>query len=169
MGSNNILSVRRITRIAIFATILFVQEELLTMIPQVQLTQVLIAVFFYGFGFVDTTIIIIIHVLLDSLIMGGPNIIYTPVMILGWFLLPLILLLFRKIKNKYLIGIVVFVHAFLYSWIFAIATSYVKKIPLKIYLISDIPFEIALAINGLITTILLFKPLTNTINRQLNR
>ena len=56
------MTIFRIARIAIFAAILFVQEEALTGIPNIQLTQCLICIYFYAFGFVDSIIIVSIIV-----------------------------------------------------------------------------------------------------------
>ena len=95
------MSIKRLVRIAIFAAVLFVQEYILSFIPNVQLTQCLIAVYYYTFGLFDTIIIIIIHVFLDNLIMGSFNIIYTPAMFIGWTTLPLLLHLFRKNQNVF--------------------------------------------------------------------
>ena len=52
MGMEKNMSVKRLVRIAIFAAIMFVQEFALSFIPNIQITQCLIAVFYYSKCFV---------------------------------------------------------------------------------------------------------------------
>ena len=68
-------TVHDISLIALFAAVLFIQEELLTFIPNVQLT-IFINIVFKKVWFLKTTIITIIHVVLDNLVMGSFNVIY---------------------------------------------------------------------------------------------
>ena len=75
MEVENNMSVKRIVRIAILASILFVQEFALSFIPNIQLTQCLIAIYYYSLGLVDTLFIVTIHVFLDNLTMGSFNLI----------------------------------------------------------------------------------------------
>jgi len=160
----------RIVRIALFAAILFVQEELLTFIPNVQLTQILITVYYYSFGLVDSLIIVIIHVILDNLFMGSFSIEYTPAMFIGWASLVLILYTFDQLtnnksinKNKYVIGAIVGLHGIIYSWLFLLTSIFVFKYEFIPYLINDLLFEAILVLTGFVTTIFLLEPLTKTL------
>ena len=65
------LSAKDIAVIAILAVVLFIQEEVLTFLPNVQLTVFLIVLYTKKLGFKKTTIIILIHVILDNLVMGA--------------------------------------------------------------------------------------------------
>ena len=67
MKKNIKLSVRDLTLIAVLTTVLFVSEQLLSFIPNVQLTVFLIVLYSKRVGFVKTSIVTIIHVLLDNL------------------------------------------------------------------------------------------------------
>ena len=162
------MSVKRIARIALFAAILFVQEFALSFIPNVQFTQVLIAVYYYSFGLVDTIIITTIHVILDNLSMGSFSFIYTPAMYIGWLLLPIILHLFKKIKNRLVISSLVGLHGLLYSLIFIVIDIILMEISFWPYFVSSLPFTIILIINGFITTLLLKDKLVDLLNMQKN-
>ena len=141
------------------ATILFVQEEALTGIPNIQLTIFLILLYSKKLGWYKTSIIVCIHVLLDNLVMGSFNLLYTPAMFIGWMFIPTFITLFcKKVENPFLLGLVGALSGFVYSWIFIIPRVFIYKINVLAYLISDIPFEITLALCGCITTWILYKP-----------
>lgn len=166
MGVENYMSVKRLVRIAIFAAIMFVQEFALSFIPNVQLTQCLIAVFYYSLGLVDTLIIIVIHVFLDNLAMGSFNLIYTPAMLIGWLCLPIVLHMFRKNQNRFFSATIVGLHGIVYSLWFALANVLMLEVPFLTYFIADIPFEVILVVNGFITTLLLKDKLVEIIQKQ---
>ena len=74
------------------------------------------------FGFIKTTIIIFIHVLLDNLIMGSMNIYSIPFMFIGWFIIPLTLnTIFKKVESHISLAILGFIFSFIYCWIFIIS------------------------------------------------
>lgn len=157
------LTTKRIAIIAIFSAILTAQEEVLTILPNIQFTQCLIAIYYFSFGLWDTLIIVLIHVLLDNLIMGSLSLMYTPAMLFGWITLPLILHLFRRIKNRWVIATIVGLHGLIYSWCFVFVSVVLYKVEFLPYLIADIPFEIILVICGFVTTFLLLEPLTKVL------
>ena len=159
------MSVQRLVRIAIFAAIIFVQEFVLSFIPNVQLTQCLITVFYYSLGLVDTLIIIVIHVFLDNLTMGSFNLIYTPAMLIGWISLPLILHLFKRNQNRFFSATIVALHSIIYCMLFALANALILEVPFLTYFIADIPFEVILIVNGFITTLVFKDKLVHLLNR----
>lgn len=163
------MSVKRLVRIAILAAVLFVQEFALSFIPNVQLTQCLIAVYYYAFGLLDTIIIITIHVFLDNLTMGSFNLIYTPAMYIGWITLPLILHLFRKNQNRFFSATLVGLHSIFYSFCFVLSNVLVAEVPFLPYFISDIPFEIILIVNGFLTTLLLKDKLVELLKKYTHK
>ena len=71
------LATKDITLIALLTTLLFVQEQALVFIPNVQLTVFLIVFYSKKLGFLRTSLIVAIHVVLDNLVMGSFNLIYT--------------------------------------------------------------------------------------------
>ena len=157
------LTTKRIVLIAVFAAILTAQEEALVILPNIQFTQCLIAIYYYSFGLVDTLIIVLIHTLLDNLIMGSFSLMYTPAMLAGWMSLPLILHLFRKTRNRWIIASIVGLHGLIYSWSFLFVSVVLYKVEFLPYFIADIPFEIILVICGFATTFLLLEPLTKVL------
>lgn len=163
--ARNKLVIKRICVIAIFASILFIQEELLSFIPNVSFTPLLIAIFFFTFGAKDTFIIVTIHVLLDNIVMGSINIVYTPAMFIGWYTLVFLLFLIRNVTNKWIISLVVGLHGFIYCGCFLIASVLFYKIPFDIYLASDIPFTLILVLSSFVTTLLLFNPLVKVLKK----
>lgn len=152
-------SVYDIAIIAVLSAIIFVQEEALTFIPNVQLTVFLLILYSKKLGLRKTTIILLIHVILDNLYMNSFNIYFTPAMFLGWFMIPLITsTLLKKIESSALLALFGALFAFIYCWIMMIPTAYLFKMDMLAYFISDIPFEIILAVSSFVTTILLYKP-----------
>ena len=70
-GNRLIKSTKDITIIAVMTTILFVQEQLLASLPGIQLTVFLIVLFSKKLGLAKTSIIIVLHVLLDNFYMSS--------------------------------------------------------------------------------------------------
>ena len=94
-------SIKDIVLIAACISIVFVQEQILSFLPNIQLTVLLLVLFSKKLGFIKTTIIVFIHSLLDCLITGSLNLYYFPFMILGWLSIPLICCtLFKKINSS---------------------------------------------------------------------
>lgn len=151
-----------------FAAILFVQEELLTFIPNIQLTVFLIVLYSKKLGFVRTTFIIVIHVLLDNLVMGSLNPFYTPTMLVGWMLIPiLVCTLCRKTNTPWILAIIGVLCSFLYSWSFILPNYIMYDINPWMYLASDIVFEGILAGCSFITILLLYKPCSKLFDRMM--
>ena len=156
------LTVKDMALIAMFASILFIQEEALTFIPNVQLTVFLLVLYSKRLGFIRTAIIIIIHVILDNLVMGSFSVIWTPAMLIGWLLIPIVICtIFRKTENFIILAIAGAILSFTYCWCFVLPNYLVMHIdPLK-YLASDIVFECILAASSFISILCLYIPVKN--------
>lgn len=165
VGKTKSMSAKRIARVAIASSILFVQEELLTFIPNVQLSQFLITFYTFTFGLCDTFLIVSIHVILDNIALGSMSLLYTPAMWIGWLLLPTMLSLVKKVDKLWLTVIVVGIHAFLYSWCFAFVSIVLYHIPAEVYMVNDIVFEIILSINGMVTVGIGLNPLRKIVKK----
>lgn len=158
--------IKKITIIAVFSAILFVQEEALTFIPNVQLTVFLLILYGKVFGFKDTVIIICIHTLLDNIVMGSLSILYFPFMLIGWLLIPItVCSLLKKCNNNFILAGFSIIFSFVYCWIFMIPNIIFYSIDIKAYLISDILWEIVLAISSFLTTLWLYKPCASVLNK----
>lgn len=163
------ITAKDIAYIAMFAAILFVQEQILTFLPNIQLSVFLIVLYSKKLGFVRTTFIIIIHVLLDNLVMGSFNPFYTPTMFIGWMFIPLLVCtMCKKIESPIILAIVGVMCSFLYSWTFILPNYIMYSINPWIYFVSDIVFEIILATCSFITIFLLYKPCAKLFDRMMS-
>ena len=164
-GHKLLTSVKDITLISIMTTILFVQEQLLANIPGVQLTVFLIVLYSKKFGLVKTSLIVILHVLLDNFVMSSFSLMYTPVMLVGWLIIPLTLCtIFKKIESPILLGILGLLYSFIYCWLFIIPNYIFFNINPIAYLLSDFIFEIILAVCSFVSIFLLYKPSSQLID-----
>lgn len=161
-------STRDITLIALLTTLLFVQEQALIFIPNVQLTVFLILLYSKKLGFIRTSLIVFIHVLLDNLVMGSFNLLYTPFMFVGWILIPLLMCtFFKKIESNIALAFLGILFSFLYSWAFIIPNCIVLSVDIFTYLTADIVFEIILALSSFLSILLLYNPLSKVLDRIL--
>lgn len=153
------LRVKDITIIAILTAVLFIQEQLLTFLPNVQLTLFLIVLYSKTLGIKKTIIIVIIHTFLDNLIMGF-NLLYFPFMLCGWLIIPTTLAtIFKKVNSPIILAFLGIGYALVYSWVFLIAHVLITEVEFWAYLIADIYFEIILAASSFITILWLYEPL----------
>ncbi len=164
-------SVRSIALVAMLLAILVIQEQLLIFLPNVQLTVILIIVYAQFLSDKELYPLVIGYVLLDNLLMGSLNLLYTPAMFFSWLLLAFVS---KRIKNKpdYAKFILAVVFAFVYGWSFIPATALLQNFTrwgqIFTYLKFDLPFEITMAVNNIITFLALYIPLT-TLFKQLYR
>ncbi len=164
-------TLKRMIFIAMAATILFVQEQLLTMLPNVQLTVLLLVLFSSVLTFRETMTVIFVHVILDSLFMGAFYPFYMVPMFIGWSLVPIAYhTVLRRTNNELKLAAFGFVHGFLYGWTFIpfvmIQTGIYQFWP---YLMADLLFEIIMGVSSFITILWLFKPLYRIVSRELNK
>ena len=158
-GNRLIKSTKDITIIAVMTTILFVQEQLLASLPGIQLTVFLIILFSKKLGLAKSSIIIILHVLLDNFYMSSFSLMYTPTMLIGWLIIPLSLCtIFKKVESPILLALLGVLYSFIYCWIYIIPSYFLISISPTAYLISDIAFEITLAVISFVSILFLYKP-----------
>ena len=150
---------KEIVLIGLLTAILYTQEQLLTFLPNVQLTVFFIILYSKVLGLNKTILIIFIHVLLDNFFMGSFNLIYVPFMFIGWSLIPILLnSIFSKVNDSTHLACLSILFSLLYSWIYIIPNSIYYNLDPFVYFISDIPFEIILCISSFITTLWLYEP-----------
>ncbi len=159
MESKLKMTVRDMALIAMFATILFVQEEALTFLPNIQLTVFLLVLYSKRLGFIKTSIIIVIHVILDNLVMGSFSLFFTPAMFVGWMLIPIVICtIFRKIDNFIVLAFAGAFLSFTYCWCFVVPNYYLMHIKPIRYLQSDFAFECILAASSFVSILCLYIP-----------
>ena len=163
------LTIKEITFLAGLTAILFVQEQFFTFLPNVQLTVLLLVVYSKTLGMGKTIIILMCHIILDSLAYGGFTLMYTPFMFLGWLFIPVLLgTVFKRVESEIKLALISVLFSLLYSWIFIIPSVLIFKMPFWAYLIADIPFEIILAVSSFTTVLLLYKPIKKIIMKFRN-
>lgn len=161
------ITIKELCILSLMTVLLFVQEEVLTFIPNIQLTFLLIALYTCVFGIKYTTFIIIIHVLLDNMIMGSMTPIVIIPMLLGYLITSLLVYLVRN-KNVYIKTTIVVIGSIIYCYLFLVANSLFLDINIYAYWISDIPFEILLVLSNIFTMVYLYKPLEKIIVKYWN-
>ncbi|MFH0993007.1 MAG: hypothetical protein V1761_01515 [bacterium] len=157
-------TVRDITIAAMLLTVLFVQEELLTFLPNIQLTVLFIAV--YAAVLPPTLLfpIVIGHVILDNLYMGSFSPLYTPAMLAAWLTWAAVAFSLRKSPGWQKVvaaGIFGFVYGLFYALAFAMQFGFQLFWP---YLVSDLWFDVMMAVSGLVSIAILFQPLRSLLD-----
>lgn len=157
--------IKDIVLISTLTAILFVQQIALSFIPNVQLTTLLILVYTKVIGFKKTSIIIMLHVLIFNILSPfGPSLIVEiPFMIIAWIIFSLVSKLLRE--NVYVLATFGFLFGFIYGFILIIPAVLIMDSPFLPYLISDIPFEILMALANFITIIWLYDRMKSTLDK----
>ena len=164
-GNRVIKSTKDIAIIAVMTTILFVQEQLLSSLPGIQLSVFLIVLYSKKFGLTKTSLIIFLHVILDNFYISSFSLMYTPTMLIGWMIIPLSLCtIFKKIWSSFLLGLLGILYAFIYSWLFIIPNYLIAHLDPIAYLASDIIFEIILAICSFVSILFLYRPCSKVLD-----
>ena len=68
--------------ISLLSSILILQEQLLSFIPNVQLTFFLIVLYSKKLGIVKSSLIILIYVIIDNLLSGSLSLLFMPFMLI---------------------------------------------------------------------------------------
>jgi len=165
------MSIQKMLMIAAAVTIIFVQEQILLIAPNVQFTVLLIILFSTIFTFKESTVMIVVYVILDSLYMGALNPFYMTPMLIAWMIIPMMYhTVLRRTNNEYILAVFALFFGFVYGWVF---------IPFRMiqygvniawpYLLADIPFEIIMAIVGFGTVLVGFKPLKKVLDQIITK
>ena len=160
------MNIRDITLIAALTAIIFVQEELLTIIPNVQLTVFLLVLYSKKVGFKKTSIIILIHTLLDNLVMGSFNMFYIVFMFIGWMIIPLTLCsIFKNVESNYSLAFLGILFSFCYCFVYIVPNVVIADVKFLDYLYADIIFEVILAMSSFISILLLYNPISKFLDK----
>lgn len=155
--------------IAIFTAIIFVVEQALSMIPNVQLTVFFLVLYTRLLGSKKTLFIVVVHTLLDNMYMG--TLIWHLVipMMIGWSLIPILLgTVFKKADSILALTLFAFGFGFLYGIVFIPFQAYVWGYDMWLYFIYDLPFEFAMAISGALSVAILYQPVYFYMNQELS-
>lgn len=154
------MDTKRIIMIAILTTMMLVLEQALVIIPNVQLTTLLIVLFSMHFSFKESISMIMVYVILDSLWMGAFNLYYMLPMMMGWSFIPIMIhYVFKKPINVYYLSFFGMVMGFVYGWTFMPFNMALTGIDFKAYILADLPFQIIMAVSNYLTILWLYQPL----------
>ena len=160
--------IKDITLIAIFSVILFVQEEILNFMPNVNLTIFLIVLYSKTLGIKRTILIIFIYCLLDNFVMNSFNVYFTPCIFATLILIPIFInTIFKNTNGKLKLSFLGAIFSLIYCWSFMVPSVLIYKMDFLSYIIADIPFEILLAMSSFISILLLYNSCSKVINNLL--
>lgn len=156
-----------ITLIALLTVILFLQEQILSFIPNVQLTVFFFVLYSKKLDFVKTILIGIIYVILDNII-GGFNLLFLPFMLLGWLIIPMLInTIFKKVESNIYLALLGILFSLIYSWINIIPGCIMFNMDFITYLKGDLIWEITLASSSFLTILLLYNPCSKLFDRYI--
>ena len=159
------MKVKDVALLGILTAILYLVDQVLSFVPFLQLSMLLIILFSRKMGALKTSIIVIIYVILEY-IGAGFNLLFFIFSVIGWLFVPLLTnFLFRKTKSVISIALQGVLFSFLYSWIHIIPSCIIIESSIIDYLSMDVFFEISLAISSFVSILLLYKPLEKVIDR----
>lgn len=165
--SINPIKVKDIAIMVMLAALLFVQEEALTLIPNIQFTFLLIMLYGAVLGPKKASLIVLVHVLLDNLFMSS----FIPTVMLPMLIgheITMLIGYFLKNKNTIILSIGITISSIIYAFLFFITTIFVYDIDPLTYLIADIPFDIILIACNILCVILIYSPLYKILNENIN-
>jgi energy-coupling factor transport system substrate-specific component len=159
------MSIRRIVILATMITIVVTLEQLLSMLPNIQLTIVLLMVFISVLNFPESLILVLVYTILDN-VLGGFSIYFIP-MLFAWSLFAIVVYFIRG-KHRDLV---------IFSAIFPVIFSVALGVPAIIiqsmnpvgYFIADIPFTVIFIVNNIITVVWLYPVLQKTLVKAIGR
>lgn len=154
------LSIKDITLIAALSSFLFIQELVLSFLPNIQLTMLLIFLFSKKLGCFKTIFINLVYVLLDNIFNGSFNLLFVVFMFIGWSIVPILLnTIFNKVNNNILLSLLGILFSFLYSWVLIIPGCIVFNTDIISYLKMDITWEVVMATSSFLTILFIYEPL----------
>ena len=162
------MTIKKLCYLVVLTTIIFVQEELLTVIPSVQLTFFLMMIYGATLGIGYASIIMVAHVLLDNLYMSSFTIMTIGPMLIGYEITIIIGYLLRG-KNEFLNGTFNALCALIYSALFIPVNIFVYDVSPTAYIIADIPFVLVMMSCNFLCSIFLYNPIYNLIFNEFNK
>jgi hypothetical protein len=158
-----------IVLIALLASVLFVQEQLLAFLPNIQFTFLLIILYSKKMGLNKSALIVVIHVLLDSMFNSSFGVLYTLPMFLGYILIPITMnTVFKKVESHIMLAFLSIFFAVFYSLIFMINFVFILQVDSVAYLVADSIFQVLLASSSFLTILILYRPLSILFDEHIN-
>ncbi|MGM9912041.1 hypothetical protein [Floccifex sp.] len=162
------MNTRKLVILAFLSAILTVQEEVLSFLPNIQLTFFLLVLYAKKLNFSDTLFVITLHVLFDNLFVGSFNLVYTPIMWIGYSFIPILSnTIFKIINTPFKLAITGVLYSLLYCWTFVLGSVFIMNVPFMSYFIADLPFELILSICTFLSILWLYEPCAKLFDRLL--
>lgn len=159
---------RQMVYYALFTAIIFVQEQLFSFLPNIQLTIFLFVLYAKVLGCLPTLGIAIIHVGLDCIINGSIAPFVVIPMAVGYVCIPILIHFFLKNTNKPLfLALYGVFSAILYSLCFTITNALCLDISIQSYILADIPFVLLLCASSFLSILWLYAPCYQLLQRLL--
>lgn len=154
------MKLRKMTLMAALTSILLVQEQVLTFIPNVQFSTLLIILFVSHFTYKESLVMLFVYVVLDSLWMGALNPFIMIPMYLGWALIPTFYhTLLRKTNNPTILAWFGLMMGSLYGLVFLPFAVIQTGVSAQVYLLADLPFQLIMGVSNFVTIYWLYEPL----------
>lgn len=156
-----------LTVIAILTVVIFVQEQALTILPNIQLTVLLFILYSRLLGTKKTLIIVFLHTFADNIYQGSLSPFLVIPMLLAWSLIPILInTIFKKLKSPIWLSVFAFCFGFIYGMMFIPFVTYQFGFdPLK-YFLADLPFELVMGLSGAVSVAILYEPLMVFLQNQ---
>lgn len=162
------LTARELTVMAMLTALLFVQEQLLNFLPNINFTILLMLLYAKTFGFIKSGMMITVYLVLDAVFMAAVNPVFVVFQWLGWMTIPLLCsTLFRKTEDSVKLAFAGALCALLYCWLMMIPSVFIYRIPFMAYIVPDLPFEAILAASAFLGILLLYEPLRKLLRKLL--
>lgn len=162
------LTVREITILSACIAILFVQEQILSFLPGIQFTVLLMVVYSNVFRFQKSLLIVLVHILIDNMFMGtlGQFNIVIP-MLITYPLIPIFVgfVFPKEIKPIYLAVFSVLFGA-IYSLTFIPFQVIILDVDPLVYFMAGIPIDIITLTINFVTVYWLYQPLQQVIDNE---
>lgn len=156
--------------IALLTILLFIQEQVLVFLPNIQLTIFFLVLYSKKVKLIDTVIICVLYVILDNIFGGYFNLLFIIFMLIGWLIIPLSLnTIFKKVESNIILAILGILYALIYSWVNMIPSCIVFQMDPITYLLGDIIWEVLLAVSSFLSILILYNPCARIFDIYINK
>jgi|GEM_PF-1358626 len=153
------MTVRRIIILATMVTIVVALEQLMAMLPNIQLTVVLLMVFISALTFPESVVMVLAYTILDGVI-GGMSLYFIP-MLFSWLFFTIMVYLIRGNLKKLVFFGAVF--PIFYSILLGVPWIIINRLDPIGYFLADIPFTAIFIVNNILTVLWLYPVLQKTL------
>lgn len=158
------MSVKKFTILSVLVALTVVFEQVLSFLPNIQVTCLLIVIISTSFEKKSIFLAILVYVTLDNLI-GGFTYLY-PFMFISWLIFALIINQ-AKDRNEFILALISMIFGFLHMLILAVPTIFILRVDPIVYFMSDIPYTAVFMLVNFLTVFWLYKPLKKIIENYI--